>query len=402
MSRVGAIWIWTRVAILASGLAVLAWLGWDEWVKLMRTQPLGIDFMPMWAAGREAFSHPDRVYDVVRLTRFEHPLLEGFPGPRPFVYPPTALLLFAMIATVPFALANAVWTLVGVVAILAAVAPRLPAQRWITSLALIASPAAVLVMVTGQVTFLIAALAVAAIFNLKGRPIVAGVLFGIAGVLKPQAMVLLPAALIATRDWRALAAAIICAVVVVAVATVVFGPAVWLAWIEAVTSFQRWVMATPALQRGMITPTALGLSLHLDPGGDAVWRLGFAIGAVALAWIVFRRTDDPARRLAALLGGALFITPYAMHYDAALLAPSAALMLATRPNPGAWIAALIAAAVLCLAATPHWGAAAVTMFTLFAALTPREAFGRDWRSPEVAPALEPEPRPEGVRQASYQ
>ena len=49
-----------------------------------------------------------------------------------------------------------------------------------------------------------------------------------------------------------------------------------------------------------------------------------------MVWIVFRRTEDPARRLAALFGGGLFITPYAMHYDAALLAPAAALMLTHR------------------------------------------------------------------------
>ena len=128
MSRVAVAWRWARFAVLASGLAVLACLGWDEWVRLMRTQPLGIDFLPMWAAGREAFSHPDRVYNVIRLTRFEHPLLEDFHGPRPFVYPPTALLLFALVAALPFALANGLWTLAGVGLILAAVSPRLPSH----------------------------------------------------------------------------------------------------------------------------------------------------------------------------------------------------------------------------------------------------------------------------------
>jgi len=378
-------------------LALLAWLGWEEWVSLLRTQPLGIDFLPMWAAGREAFSHPDRVYNVIRLTRFEHPLLEGFAGPRPFVYPPTALLLFALIAAMPFALANALWTIAGVILILAAVALWLPSQRWLVSFAMLASPAAVLVMVTGQVTFLIAALAVTALVWLKKRPIMAGVLIGLAGVFKPQAMALAPVAFVASREWRAMAAAAICAGVVMAVATLVFGWDAWLAWAHALASFQRWVMATPALQRGMITPTALGLSLHLSPGADDIWRLAFAVGAVVMVWTVFRHTDDLARRLAALLGGAFFITPYAMHYDAALLAPSAALMLATRPSPGAWIAALIAGAVLCFAAVPHWGAAAVTAFTLFAALTPASAFGGEWRRAEFSGTVEARaPRPEGA------
>ena len=89
-----------------------------------------------------------------------------------------------------------------------------------------------------------------------------------------------------------------------------------------------------------------------------------------MVWMVFRKTQDPARRIAALLGGGLFITPYAMHYDAALLAPAVALMLTHRSAPGTWLTALAATALLCCAAIPHWGAAAVVGFTLWVALTP--------------------------------
>jgi hypothetical protein len=81
-----------------------------------------------------------------------------------------------------------------------------------------------------------------------------------------------------------------------------------------------------------------------------------------------------------LLGGSLFITPYAMHYDAALLSPAAAFMLARRPSPAPWIVAAIASAILCLATQRHWGSAAVTAFTLFAALMPANALS--WRTPE--------------------
>ena len=110
--------------------------------------------------------------------------------------------------------------------------------------------------------------------------------------------------------------------------------------------------------------------MRLDPGALDVWRGVFGLGAVVMAWMVFRSTDDPARRVAALLGGGLFVTPYAMHYDAALLAPAAALMLSERTRPAAWIAAFVAGSVLCCAAIPYWGAAAVTAFTLWTALTP--------------------------------
>jgi hypothetical protein len=121
------------------------------------------------------------------------------------------------------------------------------------------------------------------------------------------------------------------------------------------------------------------MTLRLDPGGLITWRLAFAAAAVVIVWTVFRRTDDLARRLTALLGGSLFVTPYAMHYDAALLVPAAALMLTHRSSPGAWVAALGAGALLCCAAIPYVGAAAVTGFVLWVSLMPEAAFSGPFR-----------------------
>ena len=376
-------WSWLRTLVMAGAVVFLAFQAWDHVNRLLAYQPAGIDFMPMWAAAREAFSHPRRVYDFVGLTRFEHPLLEHFRGLRPFIYPPSAMLAFLPFSALPFDAANLVWTGLGLVAILFAMFGRLASPRTLTLIAMALTPASVLVLVTGQVTFYVAALSVAALYWLKDRPALAGLLFGLAGLLKPQALVLLPLALLATRNWRALAVAGATLAAGVALSTLVLGVHVWLDWIAAVPKFQKMVMNASGLERGMITPTAIGHNLHLDPGALDAWRAVFALGAAVMAWMVFRRTSDPARRLAALLGGGLFVTPYAMHYDAALLAPAAALMLTHRPRPGPWIAALIAGAVLCCAAIPYWGAAAVTAFTLWTALTPETLLaGRLAFSPE--------------------
>jgi hypothetical protein len=365
-------WGWFRVTVLAAGVVFLAFHAWDQASRILAYQPLGIDFMPMWAAAREAFSHPARVYDFYGLTRFEHPLLAHsfFRGLRPFVYPPSAMLTFLPFSLAPFEAANLAWTGLGLAAIAFVMFGRLGSPRLLALLAMVLTPPAVLVAVTGQVTFLVAALTVAALFWLKPRPWLAGVLLGIAGALKPQALVLLPLALLATRNWRALLAAGATLGAAVVVSALVFGLRAWEGWIAAVPRFQRFVMNAAPLERGMVTPTALGHTLHLDPAALDVWRAAFAIGAAVMAWMVFRRTADPARRIAALLGGGLFVSPYAMHYDAALLAPAAALMLSHRTHPGAWIAAAVAGAVLSCAAIPNWGAAAVTAFTLWTALTP--------------------------------
>jgi hypothetical protein len=380
------IWQWLRIGVLAVGVVVLIAIGWHDTAKLLAYQPLGIDFLPMWAAGHEVFIHPHRVYDFARLTHFEQPQFLNFPfrGLRPFVYPPAALLILAPFGAWPFQVANLAWTAVGLVAIIAAVSTQVKSPRVLAVLAMVFSPASLLVLVTGQVTFLIAAMGVTALLCLKTRPILAGVLFGLAGVIKPQALVLLPVALIALGAWRAMLVTALTAVVAAIVSAAAFGLHAWIDWLGAVVRFQDWVMKTPGLVRGMITPTAMGMNLKLDPAALAVWRLAFAIGAVAIVWTVFRKTEDPARRLTALFGGALFITPYAMHYDAALLAPAAALMLTHRSRPGDWAVAIVASALLCCAAIPHWGAAAVTLFVLAVSLTPEAAFAGRLKLAELA------------------
>jgi hypothetical protein len=388
-------WDWTRVVVMAAGVLALAAIGWHDSAKLLHFQPLGIDFLPMWAAGHEVLVHPSRVYDFAALTHFQHPYLQHFRGIRPFVYPPPALLLFAPFGLMPFDVANAIWTFLGAAAILVVMARRTGSPRTLALLAMLLAPASVLVMVAGQVTFLVAAAAVAGLFCLKTRPVLAGVLFGLAGAIKPQAMVLLPVALLATREWRALFASAATVALAVLASVAAFGARPWFEWVAAVPRFEHFVMTAPGLERGMITPTALGGTLHLDPAGLDVWRLAFGVGALVMVWMVFRKTWDPARRIAALLGGGLFITPYAMHYDAALLAPAMALLLTCRTQPGAWVTALLASALLCCAAVPHWGAAAVAAFVLWTALAPETLFAA-----RLAFAGLPSPQPTGQEAAT--
>src|ERR1700722_1906071 len=153
-------WSWLRVVVMAGGVLFLADQAWIHVNRLLSYQPLGIDFMPMWAAAREAFSHPGRIYDFVGLTRVQHPLLEHFRGLRPFIYPPSALLAFLPFSLASFDLANALWTGLALVALLWVMFGRLKEVRTLTLLAMVLTPASVLVLVTGQVTFLVAALTV--------------------------------------------------------------------------------------------------------------------------------------------------------------------------------------------------------------------------------------------------
>jgi hypothetical protein len=96
------------------GLAVvLAALGLAQMWVLLRFQPPGLDFLPLWTAGRMAWSGHGQVYDFAAVTRAQGWLLPNFPWMRPYAYPPTALLLLAPLGALPFWPALGLWMALG-------------------------------------------------------------------------------------------------------------------------------------------------------------------------------------------------------------------------------------------------------------------------------------------------
>src|SRR5439155_6941717 len=77
--------------------------------------------------------------------------------------------------------------------------------------------------------FLTAALLGAALLCLERRPVAAGVFIGCLAY-KPQFAVLLPVALVAAGEWRAIASAGITAALLAGAAAAAFGPGVWAAF----------------------------------------------------------------------------------------------------------------------------------------------------------------------------
>lgn len=300
-------------------------------VLLLRHQVAGIDFSPIWAGARAALSAPQKVYDFGYITG-----LQGWPlgpgRPRPFIYPPSALLLFSPLALAPY------WA--GYLTLMAATCGgylwagrRIGAPWWLALF-----PVVWLVVYAGQLTLLIAALALTAL-TLPKRPLLAGVLFGVAAAIKPQMLVFAPLALAAEGRWRSLLAAGFAGLALCAASLAVWGLAPWLQWLEAVRRFKDEVLFTnPGLVEDMITPYALLTRLGL-PGALAYGLAPFAAGMV---WVVFRTSRDPADRAIALFAGALLATPYAMQYEAALLAPAVAAYLA-RIEARPWLLYALAA-----------------------------------------------------------
>jgi len=322
------------LALLVVAYAAISALTWT----LVFRQPAGIDFQPLWAGVRVALAEPARLYDFAHVTA-----LQGWPlGPeklRPFAYPPTAALLLAPFAALPFWAAYGLWTATtGALFLAAGLKARLP--WWFILL-----PPVALVAYCGQVTFLVGGLMLLAL-ALKDRPLTAGLLWGLAACVKPQLLVLAPVALIAEGRWRTLAAAGLTGLAVAGLSAASFGVEIWRGWLAALPRFQAVVFGDPSLVADAITPYAL-LERFGVPGA---WAYVLAPEAVTVVWLAFRRSDDLAVRLAAVAGGALLISPYAMHYETALLAPAAAAGLAAAFRGPRWIAGAALSAVYAIGA----------------------------------------------------
>ena len=310
----GALRLLARCALYIL-LAYFAWRSQHMVVRLFHVQAAGADYSCFWA-GMKALAL-GRPYDFTLVTS-----LQGWPfgphGLRPYIYPPSAFFIFAPFAALPYWIGYGAWV-AATYGLMAWAGRRMGAPWW-----MVLFPAIALVAFCGQVTFLIAGL-VAAALTFRHRPILAGVLLGVAAAVKPQMLLFLPLALIADRQWRTLIAAGATGALMCAASAAIWGVDLWFAWLQALPRFQAEViLANPRLVEDGITP----FSMLETRGLPGAWAYILAPFAVALVWVTFRNSERVADRLIAVFAAALIVSPYAMNYEAALLAPAIAAYMA--------------------------------------------------------------------------
>lgn len=286
-----------QLVVLAALLAAVVQADLDLYA-LTRIQAPGADYSCFWAGAKTALSDPARIYDFQHNTA-----LQGWPlgagRLRPYIYPPTALFLFAPFTLPAYWTGFVLWvTLTGCLFLWAAT--RIGAPWWMVALA----PAVALVADCGQVTFLMGGLVLAGL-ALRDRPILAGLLFGVAASIKPQFMMLVPIALAAEGRWRTLVAAGLTGLALCLAATLAWGPQVWLDWLAALPRFNALIFHDRGLTEDAITPYAALVST----GRRGAWAFLLAPAAAALVWAGFRRTRDLADRSLLLFGATVLVTP---------------------------------------------------------------------------------------------
>lgn len=313
-------------ACLCGALGIAAW----AFYFAAFAATLGQDWTVFYNAARLYFEgNVASLYDGDRFTALLDARL-GLPatGVHPWLYPPSFLLFLLPLGMLPFAGSLGVFLLLGLGVLLAAfwsLAAR-GWPRWFDLAALLLSPAAALTVCLGQNSFLTGGLLVGGFRLLARRPIIGGILLGLA-TYKPQLWLLVPVALIAGRCWTALASAIAAAMTVVAASIAVFGVAPWRQWIALISgagdTYSRWTAVGEFKGQSIYACIAMLGASHALAG---LMQALAAAAAVAAVWWVHRRTAETDLRLIVLLAATTLATPHFMAYDALLLVIAATLL----------------------------------------------------------------------------
>ncbi len=332
-----------RIALPALTLILVApWVVhfyWPvNWVMDVQDHQIGRDFINVWVGPQLAFG--GRLETLFSIYGYHSAINQIFDQALPlhnWSYPLFMLPVFWPLSQLPYLAALAVWT-VGLFAIFSAVALSQVDRefRAYALLALVAAPASVINILSGQNGFLSAALLLGGILLIDRRPIVAGILFGLL-TFKPQLGIVLPFALLALGAWRTIAAAAVATLALVTMSIAFFGIDAWRSYFAVTGVYQFELMEsfygfyTAMMMSVLAAGRTLGFSYTASFIVQAVVSLAALVGA---CWAV-RQTADAQKRAFVLVIASLLITPYSFNYDFTALSAILVWKLC-RPWPEDW------------------------------------------------------------------
>ncbi|MGI4747618.1 MAG: glycosyltransferase family 87 protein [Janthinobacterium lividum] len=276
------------------------------------------DFFAFNSFSRFIRQHPPMlIYDQELLRHFQdlpHNKLLAF------MYHPAMMLLLWPLAYLPYDVGYVLWVGIGLVACCVAIAGS--RDGWPLALLVVVAPSTLWTALAGQSTLLLAALLIGGLLLSPRRPLLAGLLIGLA-TYKPQLGLLVPVALVAAGQWRTISAACATALCIVLFSILAFGVPVWLAWFHHLSSIidMRFAQGTNW------APIQATVASNLMTAGVG-WRLAntlqiiTCVFSVICIWHCFRPSardqsrNSSLRLEVAALGAATFLAaPYAFTYD---------------------------------------------------------------------------------------
>jgi hypothetical protein len=302
-----------------------------------RTAPLAIrsasgndlafsDFFAQWSFACFArLKDAAQIYNGDTLHSFQLTLEPALRQYFPFAYPPSYLFAIWPLSWLSYGTAYLAWDGATLALFLWAVFGARVRTRMVWFVVL--APVTVITLSQGQNGLPTSALIVGGMRLMGGRPVLGGVLLGLA-TIKPQIGILIPFALIAAGYWRTLIAASVTALLLAAASGLAFGWGLWLEWWQGLAAHAAYldqsinnhlkptIMANLALF-GVALPVA-----HAIQAG-----VGVAVAAIVF-WSFRRRADDLS--IATLQIGTFLAMPYVFRYDMPMLANAILLLVRDR------------------------------------------------------------------------
>lgn len=312
--------VYSMIMLAVAVGSVVALLAGSDGLNDARGRPLGTDFSNVYAAGTYARAgdavspfDPDRQYAREQ---------QIFGKDTPFYgwhYPPLFFLIAALLATMPYLLALAVWQGAALGLYLFSQWRMLPNR--LALLAALAFPAVLVNVTHGHNGFLTAALLGLGLSLLPLRPVLAGVAIGLLSY-KPQFGLLMPLALLAGMHWRSLMSAGATVLLLCGAVTLLWGMQVWDAFRDSFDFTRIAVLEQGGTGFHKITTLFAWVRMW---GGSV--DLAYAVQLVAqlccaaLVWVLWRSKQAYEIKAAGLILACMLATPYMLDYDLMILAP---------------------------------------------------------------------------------
>lgn len=317
--------LWLAAAALASGWGAVYTI--LRWTVFYIAFPLHMDVRIWYVAAEAGLRYGwATIYDLDTLRS----LSSSFPAGEHYInasaaypYPPLLAWLFVPLTAVSEPVAYLLWTLISLGALVWAwyiAAPYQGLPKLTLLLLAIAMWPVLLSFYFGQaIIVMLALVATAWWFCAQERPLAAGIALALATALKPQLVILIPLALLASGRYQAVIGWMVgCALLGVA-SIVALGPSGLMGWWQSL----KYVQADPAH-----TASTLVYMFGLGPLTYALWAVE---GAAALVIARWRRSELEIVFAAGILGS-VAVSFHLHQADYSMLILAGWLVLRTAPS----------------------------------------------------------------------
>jgi hypothetical protein len=309
------------------------------------------DFFAQWSFARFAqMGHAAQIYDADALHQFQLTLEPALRQTFPYPYPPDYLFAIWPPGWLPYRMAYLAWDIVTLALFLWAVFGT--QVRTVTFWFMLLAPVTILTLVQGQNGLLTSALIVGGMRLMRERPVLGGVLLGLA-TIKPQLGALIPLALIGAGYWRTLAAASVTTAVLVVASSLAFGWHIWPAWLDTLAGHAGYLDRSV---NDYLKPTIMANLMLFGVAVPVAHAVQACVGVVVavIVFLCFRRGATDLS-VAALQIGTFLAMPYVFRYDMPMLTNAILLLVRnrqrTRQPVGLIEAGIIVAGLLAPAVT---------------------------------------------------